>query len=247
MDLVVRSLVQNRQDFREFREKADQNYREIFSGNNLTELDGLEDDLTKTLRQYVPESAVDLQWLPTSVLDIPMPQAMVRLVEDGYTSAVERAGHALQRAFIMSLLQSLALAQAKADSFVLPAQPAVPVQAPKMPNLILGIEEPELYQHPGRQRHLSKILMQISTGEIPGVAQRSQIIYSTHSPLFVSLDRFNEVQLTRKRAVEGGGPKVSRLTTRSLDDVADRLWRAEGMPNPKYTGQTLEPRCSSPD
>lgn len=113
MDLVVRSLIQNRQDFKQFRENADQRYREIFSGNNLTELGGLQDDLTATLRQYVPESAVDLQWLPTSALDIPMPQAMVRLVEDGYTSAVERAGHGLQRAFIVSLLQSLTLAQAK--------------------------------------------------------------------------------------------------------------------------------------
>src|SRR5205823_13884394 len=102
-------------------------------------------------------------------------------------------------------------------------------------------------QQPGRQRHLSKILMHISRGVIPGVAERTLIIYSTHAPLFVSLGRFNEVQLTRKRGVQGGGPKVSRLTTRSLDDVADRLWRAEGMPNPKYTGQTLEPRCSSPD
>jgi len=53
----------------------------------------------------------------------------------------------------------------------------------EIPNLILGIEEPELYQHPDRQRYLSKILAKISKHEIPGVARQIQVIYSTHSPL----------------------------------------------------------------
>lgn len=113
-----------------------------------------------------------------------------------------------------------------------------------MPNLILGIEEPELYQHPGRQRHLAKILMQISRGEIPGRTENTGYLLDPLAS-FVSLDHFEEVRLTRKRAAVGAGPRVSRLTTRSLDDVADRLWRAEGMPNPKYTGQTLQPRLSA--
>ena len=39
-----------------------------------------------------------------------------------------------------------------------------------MPNLILGTEEPELYQHPSRQRHLASILWQLPNGQIPGVA-----------------------------------------------------------------------------
>src|SRR5205809_2817616 len=50
MDLVVRSLVQNRADFKQFRENADHRYSEIFSPGNLTELGGLQDNLAKTLR-----------------------------------------------------------------------------------------------------------------------------------------------------------------------------------------------------
>jgi putative ATP-dependent endonuclease of the OLD family len=250
MDLVVRSLVQDRTDFKEFRESSERRYSEIFSPGNLKELGGLADDLTKNLKQYVPQSGVDLEWLPTSALDIPMPQALVKLVEDGYKTSVERAGHGLQRAFIMTLLQSLAVAQAKAEALpgasdgsatkVQPADTKV-----KMPNLILGIEEPELYQHPGRQRHLAKILMEISRGQIPGVAEHTQVLYCTHSPLFISLDRFNEVRLTRKVPGADGQPKKSQLTSRTLDEVADRLWRAEGMPTPKYTGETLEPRLAA--
>ena len=43
----------------------------------------------------------------------------------------------------------------------------------QMPGLILGIEEPELYQHPSRQRHLARILWGLSQGEIPGVIKSS--------------------------------------------------------------------------
>ena len=251
MDLVVRSLVQNRPDFKEFRLDADRRYGEIFSPANLSELSGLAGDLTKTLQQYVPESGVDLQWLPTSGLDIPMPHALLKLVEDGYKSEVERAGHGLQRAFIMSLLQNLAVAQARAEAFASApkgnsaAEGAAKSNKIKMPNLILGIEEPELYQHPGRQRHLARILMEISRGQIPGVAERTQVLYCTHSPLFISLDRFNEVRLARKVQGADGQPRRSQLTSRTLDHVAERLWQAGGMKEPKYTGETLQPRLAA--
>jgi len=214
-------------------------------------LSGLAGDLTKTLQQYVPESGVDLQWLPTSGLDIPMPHALLKLVEDGYKSEVERAGHGLQRAFIMSLLQNLAVAQARAEAFASApkgnsaAEGAAKSNKIKMPNLILGIEEPELYQHPGRQRHLARILMEISRGQIPGVAERTQVLYCTHSPLFISLDRFNEVRLARKVQGADGQPRRSQLTSRTLDHVAERLWQAGGMKDPKYTGETLQPRLAA--
>lgn len=251
MDLVVRSLVQSRTDFKEFKDRSDHRYGEIFNPTNLTELGGLAGSLTKTLQQYIPDSAVDLEWLPFPGVDIPMPQARLKLLEDGYKSEVERAGHGLQRAFIMSLLQHLAVARAKADAEASLPEPSSTTQAVaneknvKMPNLILAIEEPELYQHPGRQRHLADILMKLSRGQIPGVAEQTQVMYCTHSPLFISLDRFDEVRLARKVQVAEGKPKVSQLITRSLDYVADRLWTAESMPTPKYTGQTLQPRLSA--
>ena len=40
----------------------------------------------------------------------------------------------------------------------------VPVHS--FPDLVLAIEEPELYQHPSRQRHIAKILLQLQ-GKIP--------------------------------------------------------------------------------
>jgi predicted ATPase len=45
-----------------------------------------------------------------------------------------------------------------------------------MPNLIPGIEEPELYQHPNRQRLLSRILLLLAEGSIRGVAEKTKLI-----------------------------------------------------------------------
>ena len=83
-----------------------------------------------------------------------MPRAVVKLVEDGYSSEVQRTGSGLQRAFILTMLQHLVLAQS------VPAEPqggqdvenAKQRLGFKLSNLILCIEEPELYQHPNRQR-----------------------------------------------------------------------------------------------
>jgi len=106
----------------------------------------------------------------------------------------------------------------------------------------LAIEEPELYQHPNRQRHLSKILLQLASGSTPGVAEKTQIIYATHSPLFVGLDRFNQIRLLRKRDNGEGKPGITTVVSASLDKVAHRLWIADGAGGERHTGKTLAPR-----
>jgi len=65
------------------------------------------DQLTDVLKQYVPSARVILQWLEAGDLSIPMPKTGVRLEEDGFVAPVDRVGHGLQRAFILSLLLKL--------------------------------------------------------------------------------------------------------------------------------------------
>ena len=143
----------------------------------------------------------------------------MKLVEDGYKCAVERTGHGLQRAFIMSLLQTLAIAQAQ--------NTGTEEKKGELPDLVLGIEEPELYQHPNRQRHLAKILLNLSKGQIPGVTDQAQVIYGTHSPLFVGLDRFDQIRIVRKKHHAVEMPRKSAVTSRSLDEVAEHIGKLE--------------------
>jgi predicted ATP-dependent endonuclease of OLD family len=62
--------------------------------------------------------------------------------------------------------------------------------ASNLRHFVLLIEEPELYLSPHAQRHLYRILR--------GLAQRgNQILYSTHAPVFLSVDRLEELALVR--------------------------------------------------
>lgn len=245
MDMVVRSVLANKEVVKKLREETQQKYEEIMRPENLMELQGLAGLLSKTLQTFVPNASVDLRWLPLDQIRIDMPKADVKLVEDHYATAVNRTGHGLQRAFILTMLQHLALAQysgSKSEESVqtAPGTDNPPAeQSSALPNLVLAVEEPELYQHPNRQRHLSRIFLQLARGFTPGVAGKTQIIYTTHSPLFVGIDRFNQIRLLRKIKNEQNKPKVTQVVGTSLDKVAEELWKIDGSKGNKYTGDSL--------
>jgi hypothetical protein len=252
MDMVVRNVLANKEAVLRFREETQQKYGEIMDPESLIELQDLSGELSKTLKTFVPNSAVDLRWLSPEPIKIEMPKADVRLIEDNYATAVHRTGHGVQRAFILTMLQHLAMAQPVKGGNLRETVAEEPAQAIAqsdrkitLPNLVLAIEEPELYQHPNRQRHLAKILLQLSRGTTPGVAEKTQILYATHSPLFVGLDRFNQIRRLRKIDNGTGKPKITKVIGTSLDKVAEQLWRSDGSKGEKYTGLTLAYRLQS--
>jgi predicted ATPase len=57
--------------------------------------------------------------------------------------------------------------------------------------LIVLIEEPELYLSPPAQRHLHRQLRALAA------RKRNQVLYSTHSPVFLGVDRLEELVLVR--------------------------------------------------
>jgi len=242
MDLVVRSTLAQRQDVKELQENTQERYDEIMAPEKLVELQSLELDLSKTLQTYVPDAAVTLNWLKGDGIEIPMPRADTKLVEDGYPSSVSHAGHGVQRAFILTMLQHLARAQAPRTEGVAESQHAEAKVMLKMPNLILGIEEPELYQHPNRQRHLSEILLKLAMGSIKGVAEQTQIIYSTHSPLLVDVERLDYVRRVRKVLGAQDKPKQTKIFYTTCDDVAKIIEKADSKPEGTYTGEDLSSR-----
>lgn len=242
MDLVVRSILAQRKEIIELQEGTQKQYEKIVDPNKLPELQTLEQDLNNTLKTYVPDAGIKLTWLTGDVIDIPMPKADIKLIEDEYPSSVERTGHGLQRAFILTMLQHLAVAHSLISENLDEKQTET-MKISK--SIIIGIEEPELYQHPNRQRHLSKILLKLAMGSIKGVAERTQIIYSTHSPLFVDTKRFDKVRVLHKVRGETNKPKQTKVIYTNFDEVAKIIEKADGRPEGTYTGKTLEPRLQT--
>ena len=61
---------------------------------------------------------------------------------------------------------------------------------------VLLIEEPELYLSPHAQRHLYRLLRTLAQ-------HGNQILYSTHAPVFLSVDRMEELALVRHTSDQG--------------------------------------------
>lgn len=204
LELTVNKALAERGDFQSLQGEIKRMYDKVMGPRNLPELDGLKADLSRALGSFARGARVDLDWsLPDP--SVGMPHAQARLVEDGYASPVAGAGHGLQRAFIMAALHQLSRAQAAS----MQADPP-----DDGPSIVLAIEEPEIYQHPTRMRHLASLLRSLSDGGIPGLASRMQVVYTTHSPHFVFGDRIGQVRLVSKSApAEAGGPGGRPWTT----------------------------------
>ena len=248
MDLVVRSALANRKDLVDFKQNTRNRYNEMMAPSNLTELNDLQSSLSHTLQSYVSGSGVLLHWEEFSDISFPDPKAQVKLMEDGFESTVERTGHGLQRAFIVTMLQHLVAARETAttlDDTDPGREEDQAGDAQNLPCLVMAIEEPELYQHPSRQRHLSSVLLDLASGEIPGVAARTQVIYTTHSPLLVGLDRFDQIRVLRKGSSDKSRPRVTKLKKVDIEAVAEELWKADGEIGEKYTATTLRPRLQT--
>jgi hypothetical protein len=248
MDLVVRATLTSRKEFAELKEEMRSKFGAITDPANLPELGLLAGRLAETLSQYYADTGVKINWQKGGEIDLPLPKADVRIVEDEFEMPVTRMGHGLQRAFILTLLQHLAVASAPKEPAEVsesepPESPSGSDDAPRL-SLIIGIEEPELYQHPSRQRHFARILFDLAQGRIQGVAAQTQIIYASHSALLVDIDRFNQIRRVTRKPTEDGLPKVSSVAETDWDKVAEILWKADGSPFPKFTGATLKPHVA---
>jgi predicted ATP-dependent endonuclease of OLD family len=68
--------------------------------------------------------------------------------------------------------------------------------ASNLRRFVLLIEEPELYLSPHIQRHLFRLLRELAH-------RGNQILYSTHAPVFLSVDRMEDLALVRHSDEEG--------------------------------------------
>ncbi len=232
MNLVIRKNLEEEEDIKKFLEDTKKRYVKMMDTSKLEELEHLEEKMTKTLQNFVPDAKINLAW-QSQEPGIKFPDAVANVVEDDYQTTVARTGHGLQRAFIMTMLQHLSIAQA--DSTKEEAS-----SSDESSTLILVIEEPELYQHPSRQRHLAEVFLSLAKGTMQGVSGNTQIIYSTHSPHFVGIDRINQIRLLRKIKTDAKKPRTTRIFSTNLNEVATELskvWQQSG-----FTANTLAPR-----
>ncbi len=180
--------------------------------------------------------------------EIALPATRATLIEDSFEGEIDRKGHGLQRALVVTLLQHLAM--------TVPQEPEAAVdgngeratgsesQPPIIePDLILAIEEPELYLHPSRARYLSKLLQDLSEKPDLALGSRNQVLYTTHSPYFVGLERFDQIRMVSKRRHDAAAIPQSVATSYTLDAAKGELARVADRDPSDFTRKSFIARA----
>jgi CRISPR-associated exonuclease Cas4 len=128
-------------------------------------------------------------------------------VNDGISTDVLAKGHGLQRCVVFTLLQALILNERNQ----LVATPDAPAQT--VCPIVLAIEEPELYIHPQLAKLFFDVMRQFS--------QTDQVLYATHSPLFIDAFEYTKVALVRKETV-AVGTRVRTCDQSAFNGLNDR-------------------------
>ena len=206
---TVRASVNFQDHIRELTEHARDTVRNIM----LQEQSSL-DEISKRLNERLvtwshPDASMRLQWQedPAKSVRIEEPHAAVVAREGSFEGQIGQFGHGLQRSFLLALLQELAQLGGGG------------------PTLVLGCEEPELYQHPPQARYLAFVLRTLaSKGE--------QMIVTTHDPNFVAPDRPESVRLCtidRKNS-------LTQIAQTSVDEITELHADALGQEPADITG-----------
>lgn len=179
LDRAVRSKVEFGDQIEDLRNSTLAQYQKLIEAENGA-LSELSSSLQERLQDWGnPRATVSIAWYQDPAkFKIEEPAARLKTGEQGFEGSLARIGHGLQRSYLISLLQELATLGDKNIS-----------------TLVLGIEEPELYQHPPQAKHLAHVLQQLSDGN-------AQVLAATHSPYFVSGRGFENVRAIRRNAAD---------------------------------------------
>ena len=194
---TVRSKVDFSEKVSLLRSQAQKDYQAILDAEQSV-LTSLSNSLESKLKDWShPDVSIEVLWKqdPEKSVKVEEPWAFIKLGERGFEGSLARFGHGLQRSYMLALLQELVM-----DS------------SEEAPTLVMGIEEPELYQHPPQAKHLASVLYDLTESN-------SQIMACSHSPLFILADNFESVRVVR----EHKEPKESYVSQLNYVDLAKEL------------------------
>ncbi len=161
-------------------------------------LDSISSTLQDSLESWAhPGITAQILWKQDSDKSVKVeePWAYIKIGERGFEGDLARFGHGLQRSYMLALLQEL-----------------TKISDETAPTLVMGIEEPEIYQHPPQAKHLAETLHELS-------GKDSQVLICSHNPLFIPGYNFETVRVVREK----DDPSTSYTSQLSYIDLSKLL------------------------
>jgi len=227
--MIVLRKLKSRKDIQNFRIEFETRAKRIYCSENLPELPTLGASISKTLETYAPGCKLNLKWDETiNIPDIQPPSTQATLIEDNFEGGVGHKGHGLQRALILTLLQHLAVTKSDESPQEKKTEDSKEEKVDEVnldfqgPDLILALEEPELYLHPSRARYLASVFYNLVESKKDVNSPNTQVIFATHSPYFVDISHFDQIRILRKINSTPPNPMQSQVFTYSLNDAISK-------------------------
>lgn len=154
--------------------------------SRVQEVERTIEETAKRMAGFMGQSALDEVEIGFGFADPANPLNSMRLVykEGGLEIPAEELGLGIQSALVVGIFDALRRLGGRVGTLV--------------------IEEPEMYLHPQAQRYFYRLLREMAD------SAECQLIYSTHSPIFADITRFESVRLIRKEP--GSMTSVSQVT-----------------------------------
>lgn len=163
-------------------ERAGEDVKKLFQEGHEV-IRELESRITKKFERLIPIAA-RLGFEPPDVTADLASKVQFQVEHENVVTWPEHQGHGAQRAMVLSLLEILAEEMLVEEG-----------ESGLQRNLLLLIEEPEIYLHAQMQRKIRDVLLQIARS---GTAQ---VICTSHSPVFIDLaDRHDGIVLVDRQA-----------------------------------------------
>ncbi|MEH6521101.1 AAA family ATPase [Sulfitobacter sp.] len=191
---IAKQTFENRQEVTEFIEKTNAEFAEIVAPDRFPQLAQISESLTNTIQRYYQDTKLLAEWQVNERVQFSFPQPVIRVEDHGFLSGLENVGHGLQRAALFAVIEFLAR-----SAVVEEAGDFDEAQS----DIILMIEEPEIYQHPHKQRLVSDAFRNICNAFNRSTGIRFQVIFATHSDKFVDVGHFQNARIVRRRTQDG--------------------------------------------
>lgn len=220
---IAKQTYENREEVKKFIEKTQSDFDGLVAPDKFPQLGKISESLTSTIQRYYSDSRLLADWRSEEGVQFSFPRPVIQVEDGGFLSGLEHVGHGLQRAALFAVIEFLAQSR-----FEVGEEEFEEAQS----DIILLIEEPEIYQHPHKQKLVSDAFRTICEGFSKSTGIRFQVVFATHSEKFVDIQDFHTARIVRKTAnAEGVEHNISSLEIRECSEYFAGLVQKAPMPD----------------